>query len=305
MTMRVTLIHNPTAGDNGHPAGEELTELIRAAGHEVRYLSSTDGSWTRALTGPCDLIAIAGGDGTAGRIAKQLVGCGLPVTFLPVGTANNISKTLGLSGVPLKDLIAGWEGGTSRWLDVGVIDSPWGRKYFIEGVGMGLFVRTMLEIDALDALAHLDSAKDKVAHALGILSERLDSFPARHLSLVLDGKDLSGEYIMLEVMNIRFVGPNLFVAPTGDPADGLLDVVLISDSDRASMKEYLAHWQNGTLLPPRLTTHKGKRLWIEWHGSVLHVDDEAWPPDDAGSHAVPAPIEIYAKARALEVILPR
>lgn len=303
--MRVTLIHNPSAGDNDHPTGDELTDLIRSAGHDVSYLSSLDGAWTRALTGPCDLIAIAGGDGTAGRIAKQLVGCGIPVTFLPMGTANNISKTLGLSGVPLQQLIRGWQHAKSRWLDVGVIDGPWGRRFFIEGVGMGLFVRTMLEIDAMDALGHLDNAKDKVAQALSILSERLDSFPARHLSLVLDGKDLSGEYIMLEVMNIRFVGPNLFVAPAGNPFDGLLDVVLISDRDRAALKQYLAQWQQGTLMPPRLTTHQGKNLLIEWHGSVLHIDDEGWPPEDSGHRPVPAPLEIYAKPHALEVVLPR
>jgi len=38
LSMRVTLVHNPGAGDSGQPAGDELQRLLRGAGHDVAYL---------------------------------------------------------------------------------------------------------------------------------------------------------------------------------------------------------------------------------------------------------------------------
>lgn len=305
--MLVKLFHNAVAGNESQPDAGHLQRLIRAAGHEVIYhpcSAASELDWSAVLNQPCDLVAIAGGDGTAGRIAKRLVGGGVPLTFIPLGTANNISKSFGLAELSLEQLIAGWCRARVQKLDVGVIASPWGSRYFIEGVGMGLFARTMIDIDAEDALAHLESSEEKIIHALRLMSRRLEAFPARPLDLTLDGKDLSGEYIMLEVMNISFIGPNLFIAPASDPADGLLDIVLIAERQRRDLQKYLTSWRLGTLCAPELTTYKGKHLQIEWNGSCLHVDDEAWPPADASVPSGSALIDISAQMHALELWLP-
>src|SRR5688572_16963626 len=94
--VRVTLIHNPGAGEDDQPSGTELQALIRKAGHDVRYQSADEKTWMSVLEEPADVIAVAGGDGTVGGIAKKLVGRRVPIAPLPLGTANNISKTLGL-----------------------------------------------------------------------------------------------------------------------------------------------------------------------------------------------------------------
>lgn len=299
--MRVILIHNPVAGMTARSNADELLQLIRRAGHEVTYCSSQD---LHGAPPHCDLIAIAGGDGTAGRIARKLVGCSTPITFLPVGTANNIARTFALADRSLEQLIAGWEHGTVQPLDIGLIESPWGSRDFIEGVGAGLFVRTMIEIDAVDALGHLPTPEERVHHALTIVHERLATFPARHLSLRLDGSDLSGEYLMIEVMNIRFIGPNLYIAPEADPTDGLFDIVLVEEREREALMSHILSWQEGCLQPPELKTYRGKHLHLEWQGSALHVDDEAWPP--AGTSCeMPARIDIHTRAGALQLLLPQ
>lgn len=302
--MRVHLIHNPVAGTDAKPDVEMLQKKIRHAGHEVSYQSAADVDWRSAFDKDCELVAVAGGDGTAGRIAKRMVGRGLPVTFLPMGTANNIAKTFGLAGLSLDEIIEGWRAPQSQWIDIGVIESPLGSMKFIEGVGLGLFVCTMMEIDDLDALGHLESAEEKLVHALRILDERLDAFLPRRLELQLDDRDLSGDYIMLEVMNIRFVGPNLYIAPQSDPSDGLFDVVLITEREREDFKKLLASWRAGQMHAPEFPTYKGRHLRVAGYGNVLHVDDEAWPPQDGRHHFVSGPIDILARPRALEVLVP-
>ena len=103
--MKVTLIHNPDAGSDDLPCGEEPVDLIRRAGHQLVYQSSKDSHWKTALNKPADLIAVAGGDGIVGAVAKLMIGKGTPIAVLPLGTANNIAKTLNLMDVSLAQLI--------------------------------------------------------------------------------------------------------------------------------------------------------------------------------------------------------
>jgi diacylglycerol kinase family enzyme len=106
--LRVTLIHNPGAGRKGVNDPQRLVAMLRAAGHQTRYQSCDDVRWHDALNQPADLIAVAGGDGTIGRVAKRMAGRGVPVGPLPSGTANNISRSLGLIDRPFEELIRGW-----------------------------------------------------------------------------------------------------------------------------------------------------------------------------------------------------
>ncbi len=176
--MKIVLIHNPDAGDDQQPSSDELLGLIRDAGHTARYQSSKDENWHSALEQACDIVAVAGGDGIIGTVAKHLIGRQVPIAVLPMGTANNIAKTLGLTDRPLEQLIAGWATAPRVKFDVGMASGPWNLKYFIEGLGIGLFTETMYRLDATNNvdLAHLDDTGEKVKSVLEILKERLPTF---------------------------------------------------------------------------------------------------------------------------------
>jgi diacylglycerol kinase family enzyme len=72
--IKITLIHNPAAGDGSRPSGDDLVELLCAAGHKVNYQSSKEKKWKKALKNPDDIVAVAGGDGTVGKVARRLIG---------------------------------------------------------------------------------------------------------------------------------------------------------------------------------------------------------------------------------------
>src|SRR5690349_16284259 len=141
--MRVVLIHNAGAGDGNQPTAESLQQLIRGAGHQVCYRATSDENWASALSEPADVIAVAGGDGTIGRVATRMVDGSTPLAVLPMGTANNISHTLGVAGVSLPELIAAWARGHRRKLEVGIARGPWGERRFIEALGAGVFAWTI------------------------------------------------------------------------------------------------------------------------------------------------------------------
>ena len=304
--MRVTLIYNPNAGNGTLPTPGQLRALICEAGHKVRLQSIKDAGWAKVLKKKkADVIAIAGGDGTVGKVARRMVGRGVPIAVLPLGTANNIAKTLGIAGKQVTELIPGWEKARRMKFDAGCAAGPWGERHFIEGVGIGLFPRMLPEANKNKTMAHLSDPEVKVAYALQIMREQLDTSKAMTISAALDGKDISGKYLLFEAMNTTYIGPNLFLAPAAAHDSGLLDIVFVAEKDRKKLARYLAKWQAGKLWPPELGVARGKRLEIEWTGFPLHLDDKLWPKRGKPRPKPPSMIEIELERGALEFLVPK
>src|SRR5438128_1848513 len=166
-----------------------------------------------------------------------------------MGTANNIATTLGLTNKTIHQVIAGWTAGRQVNFDAGVASGPWDSKWFIEGIGVGLFTETMYRLDKTNNadLAHLEDNGEKVTSVLQILKDRLPGFTPNRLKVTLDGRDMSGDYVLLEVMNISYIGPNLCLAPHANPSDGLLDIVLVSKDEQDNLSSCLSHCIEGRL----------------------------------------------------------
>ena len=291
--MRVTLIHNPGAGKQGKDNADSLVALLGEAGHDVRYQSCKDDDWDEALEEPAEVVAVAGGDGTVSRVAKRMAGRGIPVAALPSGTANNISRSLGVIERPFEELVRAWPQARRVKLDVGVATGPWGERYFVEGIGTGLFAR-LLAHSELNPVKHPKSTlpKDKVDAALARLRMRAQRAKPIEIKASLDGKDISGGYLLLEAVMIPYIGSNLFLAPDSKPGDGHLDVVVVSEAERSRLVQYLESWQDNRERLAVLPSHHGKRLEIEWTGFDLHIDDQLWPEN---GDKPPAPARIEAR----------
>jgi diacylglycerol kinase (ATP) len=134
--MRITLMHNPKAGDAEH-GEKELTAALAKAGHHATYQSTKKNNYKKTLKEPTDLILVPGGGGTVGKVASRLIGTGIPLSVLPLGTANNLARSLGFVG-SAEQIIPRLESGKKRTFDVGVARGPWGMQFFFEAVGGGL-----------------------------------------------------------------------------------------------------------------------------------------------------------------------
>ena len=307
--MRITLIHNPGAGRTDKRGAKELVALIEEAGHAVTYQSAKDDDWHEVLERRADLVVAAGGDGTVGRVARRLAGRNVPMAALPAGTANNISRTLGLTEGAPEELVRGWEAARRVRLDVGMAEGPWGRRSFVESVGVGLFAALLARSDEKPQAKKPKRAKGKhagkaVDGALRRLSEQAEACEALEIAARLDGKDISGRYLLLEAVNLRYVGPSLFLAPDAEPGDGLLDIVLVGEAERPRLIQYLDRWQDNRERLAVLPTLRGRKLELEWTGVPLHIDDKLRPKKSAGADEVAGRVQVSAGGAAVEFLLP-
>jgi len=301
--MRVTLIHNPRAGVDDQPDGARLVELIEARGHVVRYRSIERRGWKRALERRADLVVVAGGDGSVGKVGRRLVGRRVPVAVLPMGTANNISRTLDVGAAPLQELVLAWERSRRVAMDVGRARGPWGERHFLEGVGLGLFSEHLVD-DELRGRDHGGDAEQRRRRGVQELRDRLRASRPVRLSAALDGRDISGDYLLLEALVGRFLGPGLPLAPDGEHDDGMLDVVLVGAHERKLLHEHLRAWQSGRAEPSALRRLRGKRLHLHWTGFPIHLDDKPWPDARKRRAQPPAVLRLTAKRRRLTFLVP-
>jgi diacylglycerol kinase (ATP) len=305
MTVRVTLVYNPTAGDEQH-AGAHLVEQLADAGFDPRLVSKRK-KVPRRLEDPGELVAVAGGDGSVKSVALELAGRGVPMAILPMGTANNIAKSLGIMG-SVAELIAGWQRAERRRLRVGSVTGPWGMMPFVESAGVGLFAELVTrgreEVD--------ENTAGLTGHAIDralLLLRRITGDQApRYREVTLDGTDLSGEYLLVEAMNIPLAGPNVALAPGADWSDDLLDLVLVTERERSALQEYLRARLGGAAAPLELPVRRGRRVMLRASPSELHVDDEAYKPEPDSERPDGAEgevrIELRDESEGVEVLMP-
>ena len=280
--------------------------MIQAAGHKVKYQSSKDKDWKKALRRRCDIIAVAGGDGTVGKVARRLIGKPTPIAILPVGTANNLAHAMGLTGRALEPLIMEWESARRVNFDIGEAEGPWGSNYFVEGVGVGLFAATILNIRERDdpILAADVCREDEITRVLQILKEQVKKHRAKKIKVCLDDEDLSDDYVIIQALNIRYAGPNLDLAPGADTNDGLLDVVLLRRGEEGKLNRYLTHCISGRNAKANLTVRRGRHLQIEWDGSPIHIDDKPWSIDNGKPKARSNGIDIKVGPHSISFLCP-
>lgn len=310
--MRVTLIHNPGAGTGG-PSKDELLSAVRDAGHEAVCRSADEDDALKALEaleGPDELVVVAGGDGTVGRVAKRLAGRGVPVAVVPVGTANNIAAALGAGAGDVADLrarAAGWAMAPRTPFDVGRAAGPWGERLFLESFGGGLFAALIAALDAekrRGKAPEFSAPEPAMEYAVGELRQVLRTTEPRNWTVKLDGADRSGQYLLVEAMNIRRVGPSLVLAPAADFGDGLLDVVLVDEAGRGRLDEYLRARLTNPALLPDLPVIRAQRVTLAPQAGVpIHIDDKLLADSD-GNWGPSGAIQLHVDRAALSFVVP-
>jgi diacylglycerol kinase (ATP) len=295
----IHLIHNPGAGDEAH-SKPTLLKLIEAAGYECRYCSTDDGDKWKNIDPKTDFIVIAGGDGTVKETITELLENPikrLPIAILPCGTANNIATSLNIKG-ELIDIIRSWGNPETSAIDVGeIFDIDKKPDFFIESFGYGLFPYLMKEMERTGK-NKIEDKDEKMKAAQQLMHDISHSYKPHCCELIIDGEDHSGEYLMAEIMNTRFIGPNLFLSPHGHPGDGTFEVVLIPGEDKEKFAAYVdSKINDAEEVEYSFVTIKAEDVKIKWKGTHVHVDDQQITLKEN------APVHVRVQKNALTFII--
>ena len=294
-------MHNPKAGRGNH-ARKELMAALANAGHHAIYQSTRKSDYKKALKKPVDVVLAAGGDGTVGKVGRELIDSGVPLGVFPLGTANNLARSLGFTASP-EEIVAGLELGEKRAFDIGLARGLWGKRYFFESAGGGLLADYLRQAKDKPKKTKKLSEEQEMRRHVSLLRRMLHDYSARKWKMHIDGKDISDKYILWEAMNIRSVGPILYLASQAATKDGRLDFVCVREEDRSLCMEYLDARLAGRRAKFPLPLRRFRELKIVWENSMLHFDDKVWPRKKQKAKS-PSDIEITVKPSALVILQP-
>ncbi len=272
----IKVFHNPTAGDAEH-SKEKLVKKIKSAGFECSYSSTKKPINEKRIPAKTDFIVVAGGDGTIRKLAEYYCNDTLitkkhPIGLLPWGTANNIATSLGINGSP-EEIIEGWKKGEVQPFDIGKVIGLKKNHFFLEALGFGVFPKLIKKMR--DRTSQSDHPEQELDTALKILLEIIEDYKPKECSMVIDGVEYQGKFLMVEIMNIRSIGPNLNISPMGHYGDGVFDVILVSEAQRDQLAGYVQErLKHGKEVPFFYTSLKAKKIAVNWGGRLMHIDDE-------------------------------
>jgi diacylglycerol kinase (ATP) len=166
----------------------------------------------------------------------------------------------------LESIVLALKSGRIKKLDVGMVTSSTGDRIFLESIGIGLLAESMIEMRALEKKNRFKirlSSEERLTLALKNLDRMAKNYPEADCQLVLDDEIVAGTFLLLEIANMSFIGPNLQLFPRPDPSDGQLDIVWIKGEQRSQWQEY-AHdgWRDRRRVRIRARWHwRRSRKW--------------------------------------------
>jgi diacylglycerol kinase family enzyme len=157
-----------------------------------------------------------------------------------------------------------------------VAKGPWGKTYFIEGIGLGLIGRTMSILDSFDEhVVHtFPSAADKLHRDVSVLAALTHEMPPIKARLKFGKQKIKDDFLMLEILNISRAGPGLVLARDAKPTDGKLNVVSVVGEERQKLIEELERHVEGQAEGKTLRERAVKKLELEIDPCELRIDDK-------------------------------
>lgn len=292
--MRACAIVNPRAGVAGRRSLEALRNpppalrglvlrLTEAPGHALELARE-------AVAVGCELVIVAGGDGTVNEAAHALVG--LPhatLALVPAGSGNGLARALGIPLRPEAALEA-LASGVPRPMDVGLING----RLFLNVAGAGF--------DA--AIGAAFQARGRQGGRRGILSyvalslRHAFRYPAREWRLEADAGSGPLRARLVTFANGRQYGAGAVIAPGARLDDGLFDVVAFDPRTVAELVVTGARLFLGGLERSRAFRRITTRVAVLSGPAAPHHRDGE--PEAAVER-----YEVRLRSRALRVLVPR
>ena len=298
--MRYAVAHGRRSGRGAAAAlGARAVAELRSSGHDVTEVLADSLEEARArcaaqVAGGVDVLVVAGGDGVVSLATDLCAGTRTAVGILPAGSGNDNARSLRIPRDPdgaLRTLL----GGHRRTVDtihVAELD-----RHVLGSVNTGLDARIAHRATRLPR--RLGGAVYTVAALVEIARLRWTPPLRYRLTTSAPGTTSTEELDAVVVVpaNMPYLGGGLHLAPDADPADGLLDLVIVRPLSPARALVLLSAVREGRhTAMPEVEVRRVRAVTVEGPADVLAHGD--------GEPLAPLPLTVRAAGSNLQVIAP-
>jgi diacylglycerol kinase (ATP) len=291
---RIRVICNPRAGAKvGVPTNlagpDRVREALAKAGVKAELVEteSEEDAVRRtreAVEAGYDVVAAAGGDGTVGTVAEELVGSKVALAVLPMGSVMNVARSLGIPR-DLDEAAQILANGRIRSMDAGHANG----KLFFEVASVGLSAAVFGEAQRVD--------EGEYGGLVGALRALVEFRPRRVRLKLSSGETIETRALLVAVANGPYTGFGFTLAPDAELDDGVFDIAVFR---RFSRWELIRHFASIALgrraWSPKVSTYRSDRVRIE--------SRHAMPARADGTDLGTTPVECVVRPKALNVVVP-
>ena len=291
--MKVCVLFNPRAGSAG-----QIDALRKALAAErwvtVREVGPDDDLAAQAAAAGregFDVVAVAGGDGSVHAVANGLV-LARPqprLAVLPLGTGNDFCRTM---AIPLDPVAAADLLKTAKARSIDAVRLSGAASGFMVNAATGGFSGQV----ASEVTPELKAFWGPLAYLRGALGP-VSNPPRFRVRFRFDG----GAVEELDVLNVvvangRTAAGGVPVAPTANPEDGLLDVVVVRASDMLDLSVIAARLMHGDYLGDENVMHvRARRVELDSDPPIpFSIDGELCEGSRFAFAVVPGALRVLA-----------
>lgn len=296
MTRQIALLANPAAGrGNADQTRAAVTERLTASGAEVAHLIGDDADHAlelvrKAVADGVDTVVTLGGDGMVHVAVQALADTDVSLGVVPLGTGNDFARAL---GIPTDDPLAAADvvgADRSRRIDLGRSGETWFATVLAAG-----FDAAVNEQANTMRWPHGD-----LRYTFAALSVIRSWTPVPYRLEIEDSTGATTvreqEAMLLAIANTESYGGGLRIAAECDPADGLLDAILIKPVSRLEfLRVFPGVRQAKHLTHPAFERIRTRRITVSAPGVIAYSDGEPLGP---------LPLEVECVPSALSVLVP-
>ena len=263
-------------------------DLTEAPGHAIELARD-------AAEKGYEQVVSVGGDGTINEVVNGLYKAGsigeVVLGIISTGTGGDYIRTIGLPR-SYPEMCRCLMNPRRLTVDLGVVEYMNGgdmvQRLFVNFAGLGfdaeIVRRTTQQFKSLGSTA---------SYLMGLLTT-LVFYQNREITLVIDGVAVEKKVCTVVMNNGKYGGGGMLTAPDADLTDGLLDVLIIGNLNKADLLWSLPRIYRGThLTHPKVELHKAREIEIRTGAPLyLHADGELLGQVPARFRVLPAALNI-------------
>ena len=222
---RIVVVVNPgSRGGNDAELAGRLGALFRQAGNAADVHLAGGGGGSRggiaatvvaAVAERPDVVVAGGGDGTVSTVAAALLGTGIALGVLPLGTLNHFAKDLGLP-LGLEAAVAQIVTGIAHQVDVGEVNG----RVFVNNSSLGLYPDIVRDRERQQKRL----GRGKWPAMLWSIVSALRRYPFLDVRVVIDGRERRWRTPFVFIGNNEYRMAGFAIGERDDLDDGLLSL---------------------------------------------------------------------------------